>query len=71
MTRAVARRRRAVASPSAPCVAAVGVLAARVAAGERVAIIGPNGAGKTTLFNLLGGQLRADAGSARASTAGA
>jgi len=30
--------------------------------GERVALIGPNGAGKTTLLNLLGGQLRPDAG---------
>jgi branched-chain amino acid transport system ATP-binding protein len=30
--------------------------------GELRAIIGPNGAGKTTLFNLLTGQLRADAG---------
>lgn len=33
-----------------------------VAAGERVAIIGPNGAGKSTCFNMLNGQLRADAG---------
>jgi len=31
--------------------------------GERRLIIGPNGAGKTTLFNLLTGDLRADAGS--------
>ena len=30
--------------------------------GERRALIGPNGAGKTTLLNLIGGQLRADAG---------
>lgn len=30
--------------------------------GEMVAIIGPNGAGKTTCFNLLGGQMRPDAG---------
>ncbi len=30
--------------------------------GESVAIIGPNGAGKTTCFNMLGGQLRPDAG---------
>ena len=36
-----------------------------VAAGERVAIIGPNGAGKTTLFNVLGGQLAPDRGTAR------
>ncbi len=33
-----------------------------VAAGERLALIGPNGAGKTTCFNLLDGQLAADAG---------
>ena len=33
-----------------------------VAAGELVAMIGPNGAGKTTCFNLLNGQLEADAG---------
>jgi branched-chain amino acid transport system ATP-binding protein len=31
--------------------------------GEALGIIGPNGAGKTTLFHLLGGSLRADAGS--------
>jgi len=30
--------------------------------GERRLIIGPNGAGKTTLFNLITGDLRADAG---------
>lgn len=30
--------------------------------GQRTAIIGPNGAGKTTFFNLLAGNLRADAG---------
>jgi branched-chain amino acid transport system ATP-binding protein len=30
--------------------------------GEIRALIGPNGAGKTTLFNMLTGQLRADAG---------
>ena len=36
-----------------------------VAAGELVAMIGPNGAGKTTCFNLLNGQLAADAGSVR------
>ena len=33
--------------------------------GELVALIGPNGAGKTTCFNLINGQLRADAGSVR------
>ena len=36
-----------------------------VAAGERVALIGPNGAGKTTCFNVLNGQLAADAGEVR------
>ena len=30
--------------------------------GETVGILGPNGAGKTTLFNLIGGDVRADAG---------
>lgn len=44
-----------------------GVVAARdvaltVAPGEMVALIGPNGAGKSTVFNMLGGQLRPDAG---------
>ena len=33
-----------------------------VSSGEIVAMIGPNGAGKTTCFNVLSGQLRADAG---------
>jgi branched-chain amino acid transport system ATP-binding protein len=36
-----------------------------VPAGERRLIIGPNGAGKTTLFNLITGDLRADAGTIR------
>ncbi len=31
-------------------------------AGELLALIGPNGAGKSTCFNLIDGQLRADAG---------
>ena len=31
--------------------------------GEVLALIGPNGAGKTTTFNMLSGQLQADAGS--------
>ncbi len=44
-----------------------GVVAVRdvsfaVASGEMVALIGPNGAGKTTCFNMVGGQLRPDAG---------
>jgi branched-chain amino acid transport system ATP-binding protein len=33
-----------------------------VRAGEAVALIGPNGAGKTTCFNMIGGQLKPDAG---------
>jgi branched-chain amino acid transport system ATP-binding protein len=33
--------------------------------GARQAVIGPNGAGKTTLFNLITGELRADAGTIR------
>jgi branched-chain amino acid transport system ATP-binding protein len=33
--------------------------------GEILALIGPNGAGKTTFFNMLTGQLRADAGEVR------
>nr|WP_255574783.1 ABC transporter ATP-binding protein [Caldovatus aquaticus] len=33
--------------------------------GERRLIIGPNGAGKTTLFNLITGEIAADAGSVR------
>jgi branched-chain amino acid transport system ATP-binding protein len=34
-----------------------------VAYGETHAVIGPNGAGKSTLFSLIGGHLRASAGS--------
>src|SRR5215475_10945743 len=37
----------------------------RIMPGERRLIIGPNGAGKTTLFNLVTGDLTADAGSVR------
>jgi branched-chain amino acid transport system ATP-binding protein len=33
-----------------------------LAEGETLGILGPNGAGKTTLFNLISGDLRADAG---------
>jgi branched-chain amino acid transport system ATP-binding protein len=43
-------------------VAALAGLDLDVAAGELVALIGPNGAGKSTCFNILGGQLKADAG---------
>ncbi len=32
-------------------------------AGELLALIGPNGAGKSTTFNMVNGQLKADAGS--------
>ena len=34
----------------------------QVRPGEMLALIGPNGAGKSTCFNMLGGQLRPDAG---------
>ena len=34
----------------------------QVEQGETLGILGPNGAGKTTLFNLISGDLRADAG---------
>ncbi|HEX7890647.1 MAG TPA: ABC transporter ATP-binding protein [Ramlibacter sp.] len=37
----------------------------KVERGERHLIIGPNGAGKTTLFNLIAGDLGADAGTIR------
>ena len=43
-------------------VQAVAGVSFSVAAGEMLAMIGPNGAGKTTCFNLINGQLRADAG---------
>jgi branched-chain amino acid transport system ATP-binding protein len=43
-------------------VEAVSDVSFEVAPGELVALIGPNGAGKTTCFNLVNGQLRADAG---------
>lgn len=33
-----------------------------VAEGEMLALIGPNGAGKSTCFNMVGGQIRPDAG---------
>jgi branched-chain amino acid transport system ATP-binding protein len=46
-------------------VRAVGGVSFAVAAGELLALIGPNGAGKTTCFNMVGGQLRPDAGRVR------
>lgn len=52
-------------SKSFGAVVALSALSCTVAPAERVAIIGPNGAGKSTLFNILGGQLKADAGSAK------
>ena len=42
-----------------PAVSGVGFA---VHAGEMLALIGPNGAGKSTCFNMVGGQLRPDAG---------
>ncbi|MBP6853418.1 MAG: ABC transporter ATP-binding protein [Rhodoferax sp.] len=44
---------------------AVDGVSLRLAAGEMLALIGPNGAGKSTVFNMLNGQLKADAGSVR------
>jgi branched-chain amino acid transport system ATP-binding protein len=41
---------------------AINDVSLEVEPGERRLIIGPNGAGKTTLFNLISGDLRADAG---------
>ncbi|MFT6556322.1 ABC transporter ATP-binding protein [Sneathiella sp.] len=43
-------------------VKAVNDVTFELAVGEMLALIGPNGAGKTTCFNMLNGQLKADAG---------
>ena len=56
-----ARAARSATSRSAGCASPPSVNLA-VEPGERRLIIGPNGAGKTTLFNLITGELRADAG---------
>jgi branched-chain amino acid transport system ATP-binding protein len=46
-------------------VQAVGGVSFAVERGEMLALIGPNGAGKSTCFNMVGGQLRPDAGRVR------
>ena len=43
-------------------VQAVGGVSFALEPGEMLALIGPNGAGKSTCFNMMGGQLRPDAG---------
>ncbi|MEJ1978527.1 MAG: ABC transporter ATP-binding protein [Acetobacteraceae bacterium] len=44
---------------------AVSDVSFRLGPAEMLALIGPNGAGKSTCFNMLGGQLRPDAGTIR------
>jgi len=43
-------------------VRAVAGVSFEIGRGELLALIGPNGAGKSTCFNMIGGQLRPDAG---------
>jgi branched-chain amino acid transport system ATP-binding protein len=43
-------------------VQAVAGISFEIGRGELMALIGPNGAGKSTCFNMIGGQLRPDAG---------
>jgi branched-chain amino acid transport system ATP-binding protein len=46
-------------------VQAVAGISFEIGRGELLALIGPNGAGKFTCFNMIGGQLRPDAGDIR------
>jgi branched-chain amino acid transport system ATP-binding protein len=46
-------------------VQAVAGISFEIGRGELLALIGPNGAGKSTCFNMIGGQLRPDAGDIR------
>jgi len=46
-------------------VRAVNGVSFEIGRGELMALIGPNGAGKSTCFNMIGGQLRPDAGDIR------
>ena len=52
-------------SKSFGAVRAADAVTLSIDAGLVLGVIGPNGAGKTTLFNLIGGDLRPDAGTIR------